>query len=406
MTSIGLRIAGVLLVVLGLAPFAQAQCPQPDGLDSGPCCAITQAHLPQFPKFTQKTLGICWRDCKVDQVKPYTVRWSQLFPAVYNGLPTCAWFTARVELYLGITLAWQGAVNLTYPRTWLETTATTKYQVWRFLVNGDLLPTAAAGGLPCPLPPCAPVHNNRVRFTGYLDYALDCSTNVFSFAWMLSHVCDFLDHDPAFPRGGVFHPDRAYTFVGPAGGFVPGPLQPVEFGPITQEAMRRFDVPPAGALGPVNCVFEERIANGSIDPLQQFCLCSPAGSQAQWVQSFLFATGVCGSSVRTIPGTEQFLSMGIGSWTNPAVYPGQELLRWNFGFYDTFDACTGVSGPEAFFGVSTFKGFPAFEITAAGVGAPLLPTFVDQVNSKRFPGGGLIKNVQFRSDHVLNLNLP
>ncbi|MFO0985570.1 MAG: hypothetical protein U1E76_28190 [Planctomycetota bacterium] len=245
-----------------------------------------------------------------------------------------------------------------------------------------------------------------MRFTGYLDYAMDCATSAFSHAWMLSHVCDFLDHDPAFPRGGVFHPDRAYTFLGPAAGFVPGPLQPVEFGALTFEALRRTDVPPVGAVGPVNCVYEELVVTGSIDPLQQFCLCSPAGATPQWAQANLLAGGGCGTKVQTIPGTESFLSMGIGSWTSPTQYPGPEALRWNYGLYDTLDICVGFPNREVFFGVTTFKGFPAFQIIAGGVGAALPPTFVDQGNSKRFPGGGLIKNVPFRSDRVLNLNLP
>jgi hypothetical protein len=406
MTPVGSRIAAGFFFVLALSPALHAQCPLPDGLDGGPCCATTAVKLPPFPKFTQKSLGICWLDCKIDQVKSYNARWTQPMPVFYSSNPACAWFNARLQLYVGVTLHWQGALNFTYSRTWFESAPTTRYQVWRFLLNGDLLPTAAAGLPPCPVPKCAPLNGNRVRFTGYIDYALDCTTGAFSFAWMLTHVCDFIDHDPAFPRGGAFHPDRAYTFVGPGVGFVPGPVQPIETGPMTFEALRKFDVPPPGTVGPVNCAFEEKLANGSINPLQQLCLCSPNGTTAQWSQAFLQANGGCGSFAQTIPGTVSFLSMGIGAWTNPNVYPGPQPLRWNFGFYDTFDACTGVTDQEIFFGVTTFKGFQAFEITSAGIGAPLPATFVDQVNSMQFPGGVVIENLPFRSDKVLNLNVP
>src|SRR5262245_54434337 len=92
-----------LCVVAACATLARAQCPQPDNLDGGPCCAITQLKVPPLPKFSQKSLGICWRDCKIDQVAGYIARWSQPFPAFYNGVQACGWFNARLQLYTGIT---------------------------------------------------------------------------------------------------------------------------------------------------------------------------------------------------------------------------------------------------------------------------------------------------------------
>ena len=54
----------------------------------------------------------------------------------------------------------------------------------------------------------------------------------------------------------------------------------------------------------------------------------------------------CGGAARTpasgglLPG---FVSMGLGAWTNPNLFPGQQVLRWNIGGYDVQDACTGAT---------------------------------------------------------------
>jgi hypothetical protein len=196
---------------------------------------------------------------------------------------------------------WGGKLRMHYSRTWLETGTNQQFQVWRFLVNGDLVPTAAAGGVPCPVPPCAAPHGGRVRFTGYVDYARDCASGQFQFAWMLSHVCDKIDHAPGFPRAGVFHPDRSYTFVGPAAGFVPGPVQPLEGGATAFEDVRRLIYPMPGTTGPIMCDFEERIQH-SLMPQQQFCSCATGGNPApQWLLGNLFIGGSCGTTVTT-PG--------------------------------------------------------------------------------------------------------
>ena len=48
----------------------------------------------------------------------------------------------------------------------------------------------------CPVPPCAALHANLVRFTGYVDYAASCSgvPSVYQHAWMLTHALDAIDH--------------------------------------------------------------------------------------------------------------------------------------------------------------------------------------------------------------------
>src|SRR5262249_6735552 len=127
---------------------------------------------------------------------------------------------------------------------------------------------------------------------------------------------------------------------------------------------------------------------------------------SQWVQSNLFLAAGCGSLVQNIPGwfPQGFLSMGIGSWTSPLVYPGQEIVRWNVGGYDDFIPCQGTSRPPVVYGVTTIGGFPAFQINAGGVGVPLPTTFVDQGSSLHPKTQAVIMNVRYISDHVLNLN--
>lgn len=396
-------------LALASSALPAAQCPTPDKLDGGPCCAATQENVPWFPKAVQNSLEICWSDCGINAVLPYTARWTPLKILSLNG-PDCGYRRSRLELIDGGgILQWTGVMRLLYSRTWVETSpAGTPIQVWRFLVNGDLRASSTLGPAPCPLPPCAPAFGGRVKFTGYIDYADDCTTaGGPTIAWMLTHACDPIDHAPGFPRAGAFHPGRSYTFVGPGAGFVPAPVVPAEgvaaFTPF--EAVRRLIHPALGTTGPITCEFEER-AGHTLNPVAPLCFCSVGlPLSPQWNLGNLNVFGSCGTTVTTpggplLPG---FLSMGIGTWTIPGVYPGVENLRWNTGNYDYTEGCTGLLRNEMFYGVTTLGGYPALELTSAGPGAPLPLTFIDQANAIR-TGGGVVMNVPFVSDHVLNLN--
>jgi len=397
-----LSLIAFLSCLLARAPAAQ--CPLPDNLDGGACCALASEVLPPLPVFAQPALDICWRDCNVDQVRGVNAKFS---PLTTPG--NCGERLVRLQLFDPISgaLTWSGSLRLTYSRTWLEAgpPPAAGRQVWRYLANGDLKPTAAAGPVPCPVPSCATAFN-AVRFTGYIDYAQRCNVfpAVFEEAWMLSHVCDAIDHAPGFPRAGAFHPDRSYTFVGPAAGFVPGPLGPTEGTPGSPfEALRRRRFPLPGSTGPVLCEFEERTQHQLL-PNAQFCFCG-ASPTPQFFLGNLAAFGSCGTAVTTpggphLPG---FLSMNIGTWTIPGVYPGVEGLRWNAGNYDDTDACSGVVRNAVYYGVTTLGGDPATQIVAGGFGLPLPPTFIDQGTSIRV-GGTPLMNVPYRTDFVLNLN--
>lgn len=395
------RVLAFALCLLALEPFAAAQCPLPDGLDGGPCCTVAPLDLPKFPNFSQDMLGICWHDCDIEQVQTCQARWTTV--PILAVPPPCGFRLVNLELLDALGVKWKGRVRLLYSRTWLETApGGVGLQVWRFLVNGDLIPRSGLP-VPCPVPPCVTAFGGRVRFTGYIDYAQDCITEAWQFAWMLNHSCDLIDHHPGFPRAGAFHPDRAYTFVGPAAGFVPAPLLPFE-GTVGSafEDIRRIDYPPPGVVGPILCEYEERMTY-SLNPFQQLCLCM--AGPPQYSIASMSLNGVCGTSVFTpggpfLPG---FISMGIGTWTVPATFPGVERLRWNTGGYDYIDPCTGTTRHEVFFGVTTMDGYPATQLLTPGPAGPLPPVFIDQSNSLT-NAGVTVMNVPYISDHILNLN--
>ena len=386
---------------LALTPDAAAQCLTPDGLDGGPCCAPATVVAPRAPNFQQDSLSICWKDCDIESIGTTKAVWSSPTPA-----DNCRNYAKRLRLKgPGGVIEWNGRMKFRYSRTWSETDTTgVERQVWRFLVNGDMRPTAAAGGPPCPVPPCAAANGNKVRYTGYVDYALDCASALQEFAWMLTHACDAIDHAPGFPRAGAFHPDRTYSFVGPAAGFVVTPLVAPEAGVGMLEAIRRIDRIPGSNVD--TCQFEERGQN-TLSLLSQFCLCGPTAAPPQFAVSDLKVVGSCGTSITTIGGPflPGFVSQGIGVWTIPGTFPGIEELRWNSGGYEYFDPCVGSLRDEVFFGVTTNGGWPASQILSGGpFGVALPPMFIDQGNSLNGLIGVTAMNKPYRSDHILNLN--
>ena len=143
------NVALSFAAALALSAPAVAQCPIPDGLDGGPCCATTQLVLPPFPAMTQSALEICWRDCNIDAQVPYQACWAAPTQAALPAGPLCSVFLSRLDLKnaAGAVLWGSGPMRLFYSRTWVEVAnPVTTYQVWRFLVNGDLRPTAVTEG--------------------------------------------------------------------------------------------------------------------------------------------------------------------------------------------------------------------------------------------------------------------
>jgi hypothetical protein len=401
-----LRTLLALLPLVGaLASPAKAQCALSDNLDGGPCCALTQATLPNFSAFSQNLLQVCWQDCGVSQVIPLTAKWLPINIIQPGIVPPCGELRMRLDILgPGNVLFWRGPMRLQYARTWATTgTAGAISQVWRFLVNGDLQAYPPAGGPPCQTFPCLPAFNNKARFTGYIDFVHDCATPVLEYAWMLTHACDSIDHHAGFPRAGVFHPNRSYSFVAPALGFVPGALQPIEGTPFSPFESVRGRTPTTAPVT-LACTFEEQAIH-SLFPQNQFCFCGAPGSN-QFLTADVRIQTACGTNISTplvgplLPG---YVSMGIGSWTNPAAYPGLQALRWNVAGYDYFDACTGAIQHEIFYGVTTIGGYPATQLSGGLPTVPLPPIFIDQANSVN-AGGATTMNQPFNSRHIINLN--
>ena len=216
------RSIALLLALASLASISSAQCVRPDRLDGGLCCTPAQPFFPTPPGFTQDCLELCWRDCDLEAQVNLKAIWGA---SSYSTLGPCRRIRQSLALEdLAGNLAWKGRFSFQYSRTWLETDpAGNSMQVWRYLLNGDLKQLPPPAPFPCPVPACAPATNNRVRFTGYMDLARECGTNIQRNAWMLTHACDAVDHNPNFPRGGVFHPERSFTFVGPSAASRPRP---------------------------------------------------------------------------------------------------------------------------------------------------------------------------------------
>lgn len=393
-------------VLAAASSLATAQCPIPDNLDGGPCCERTELRLPEFPRFSHRALDICFRGCDFNSAD-VVAEWSAPVPARRGPVgPVCGLYLSSLTISdPSGNAVWRGRMRLTYSRTWLESGAGTRFQVWRFLVNSDMVPSLSGVTNPCGVPNCAAAFGNRVRYTGYVDYAQDCVTGEFSTAWMLNHDCGRLEHLAGFPRAGNFHPGLSFTFVGPSGSFAISPAGPVENGGTNVEVLRRVELPSAtSATGA--CIYEEPLRSAFAESVRQFCLCGGgSGATRQYNLSTLRGHSFCGtifdSSSSILPG---LVSKGIGSWTDPNTYPGVEYLRWNIGSYVYTDRCTDVTRREVFYGVSTFRGFDAFQLLTAGPGVDLPETFVDQGNSIRFPGNTTTANVTYVSDHIINFN--
>lgn len=396
-----MKISQLLLsipLLLLASARALAQCPVPDGLNFGLPCNGAQATVRELG-FVQPALGICFKDCGVTGTSNYTARWSVTNP-FYGGVaaPSCAWFVIGLQLFQGPNLRWVGRFHMTYSRTWTESKAPgQQYQVWRYLVNGDMRPTSTAS-LPCGLPSCIGAFGGNMRVTGYVDYARDCASGMYERAWMLTHACDSVDHAAGYPRAGVFHPDRYFSFVGPSWGFIPGAGATVESGALSKETLRRWAVP----VLPARCTVEETLVAGSIAPSPSVCLCGVG--PANWHQGSFMAAGSAGTTITPFPGSDPFRSFPVGRWTLPLSFPGVEEVRWNSNEAQWVE-CTGVARNEYYFGVTTAGGFPAMSWNPGTPSMPLPLIFLDQANSAILPGGVATRNQPYRSDHIINANL-
>ena len=401
-SSVSFRLVPILAVLLA-APRASAQC-GPDGLDGGPCCAATFATLPSFPAMQTDARVLCFDGCQTALNTLYCANVGAPIPVQSGGAVVCGAYQIRVRLRICGTnnFVWLGFVNAYYSRNWQESSVpgAVDLEVWRFVINGDFLPTPLLPNTPCDRPGCLGQYS-RVYFSGYIDYAFDCVNGGWQVAFALSHECDSIHHAPGTARpapGAGLHPTRSFSIVGPGSTFlaVPASLNKSD-GPITRDALRRNLWGPA----PVACSFEEAVM-GAFASLNEFCACGPAGAPNQYVATQVTANGACGSLVQPSP-IGVFQQKRIGRWTSATLYPGPEFLLFDFGFLDTTDGCTGAATMEWYEGGETLRGFPAFDFA----GLSLDPEFEDLGScNNSYTNPAIRIGAPHVSNVILNFNLP
>jgi hypothetical protein len=393
-----------LATALTTAPAA-AQC-GPDNLDGGPCCAPASAVLPNFPKILgTDARWLAFDNCNLALNKLYCVDLGKPMPLSLAGAVYCGQYNIRLQLRdcpTGV-LHWSGGLRAQYSRNWQESSipGAVNLTVWRFIVNGDLVPSAAVPMTPLDRPASLGTYS-RLYVSGHIDYALDCATGQWSVAWAVSHECDQIHHTPASARpapAGGFDPAKSFSIVGPGTGFVPTPVNtPISNGPIVQGSIRWNN----WAAGTNVCTYREP-ANGSLTALAAFCLCANVAPAAgQFINTFLTASGICGTQVMMTPNN-RFTQKRIGTWNNPAVFPGIETVLFDFGSMQLVNGCTGAVTTEWYEGSETIGGFPAFDWAGTTLGRQ----FEDYGSCNTSPTSAAIRiGAPHVTNSILNFNLP
>jgi hypothetical protein len=410
---------GVVLALgttIGMATAAFAQnCPQPDGLDgpAGACCQPAQTILPQFPTISQQMRYICWDNCNAQINANACVDIAAPVPVPQNGALVCGVYLIRYTIKTcgANQVLWSGSMRAQYSRTWAEASgaAGPDFQVWRFLLNGDLVPSAfLLSHFPnnqCVVAPCRAAFNNAIHTGGYIDYAFDCVNGRWQAAWALDHNCDLFEHAVGVSaRPGNFHAFKSYTWLGPGGGFVvnPGQLAPsVGFQQGTIRKNQWIAVPQI-------CLFREPVVQGAIDFTgRPSCVCGTTTAvNAQFIPTFTSGQGLCGSGWMLSPNAViPFQQKRIGSWTNAAIFPGTEDLLLDEGHLNYVDGCIGTVSTQYFEGVETRGGFPPFTLTTPPT--PLGQQFEDWASTNRTPNNpATLVGAPYISDYIINMIGP
>jgi hypothetical protein len=404
-----------MLVAGAATALAQPVCFGPDGLDGSTlnCCQPTSAILPTFPAFQGQSFKyVCFDNCNVQINVNLCAQIGAPQPVLAGGGVVCGVYLIRFTMTTcagGMPTLWSGNMRAHYSRTWIESStpgAVPDIQVWRFLLNGDLVPgTGLPTANPCAFAPCIPASGGKLHVWGFIDYAGSCtSAGGFRVAWALNHGCDFSEHGPGSARPGAFHPTKSYTWVGPSAGFVVDPVTTtLSNGNAApgQDAIRKNQ----WSTLPAICLFEEPLQISSIFPNGTFCACGGGGPQ--YDRSIFRAIGQCGTTISQTPGAAiPFMQKRIGRWVGGA-FPGNEELLLDEGFLTVQEGCvTGSILPQYVQGVETIGGFPAFK---AGT-APLIPLdrqFEDLATANRGPANSaIVIGAPYISWFIVNINLP
>lgn len=349
------------------------------------------------------------------------------------SFPYCDYGVSQVAVAFLSGESFGGTLYMKYARTWLDGLAS-QTQVWRFLVNGDLVcqgpPTTGCASV---LPPCwlaSPLGPGIVHWDGHIDYA--CTNGTWSESLSLNHHRGLYSHHPAscaFIPPGVDHLFESYHLVGPAPFTFGNPPPPA--GPLVADSVRRSILiasPPS-----YSCMSEIHLQlAGSLTTLTNLpclpnsaCQACPSFGSCEYEQSL---TGLsCPGpglpmsffSIPTgppLPLTTGFVAITIGQWPFlplPTVYPWSSTLTLYLGTILAFpDPCAApMNSFHVVTGVSTAYE-PPFQANLFNSGActcgslPISHSCID-LNNVLLTGTGFMPGYGClaASDLVLNLNL-
>ena len=418
-------ISAFLAIVVAVVamPGAVAQCPGNDGFSAGPCCQPANTNFPNFPTMTLNGLGACIRDCSVE--------------SQFNTLTTfspqqvlCDHWLINLSITAPPSVAIVGNQFLVakYSRTWIEfpIPGTPPIQVWRFLVNGDLVyspSTAAGAGCPVPLSALPPL-NLPVHYVGNVDYAFNCGTGAWQIAYTLTHWCPTESHAPFSQRPlavAAGWAKRTYHFVGPAN-FAFGACLPPDGVIIAESA--RTSVGLSNPAIPYTCQRETQVLQGVLANVNQSCPCfdpTPLGPPPRYMHQTLNTFEFCGGMGAPIVNFPAFgipfmptglRALMLGSWLPVAGggYPGNKCVSVYLGVLDSPGVCPPLPPPpgsnlHAVTGIGTTGGnmVQLFDVTAPAI-APLefldLQSMLVLTPFGFTPGLGSL----FASEKVWNLN--
>jgi len=405
-----------IALVAGATPVAQAQCPGPDGLDLGPCCAPVFPNLPPFLSVSLPGLNICFTQCSTAATRTLKVSWTTLVQVACGEYNT----TLTVSDGGSGTPLLSGTLVLDYTRTWNEVdTAGNLLQVWRFVAKADL--SAIAGVLPpsCSIPNCiVPLGPHPTAFYyGYMDYAEPCVPGALpGNSLVLYHACDRFIHAPGLSdKPGAFHPLDSFAIVAPHDAiqpFVPANSIAAS-GAIFGEALRDVNT---FLPAPNPCFVEDPVVQGSMTKLAAGCLCPLKNNPKQVTLRQVKITTNCVNAAG-LPGAAASLAVAfpilpwfhmvttsIGSWTNPGVYPGAEGAWVDEGLFVHQSACNG-DWVELKYGGSTRGGFTA--ILPVPIPVQNFTDLVDNYTAPLFgPYPSPILGSVRPTDHLLYVNEP
>ncbi len=336
------RTAPALVVSLLLFTSpAIAQCvPGGDGFDTG-CCSPVAPVLPAMVQTGFYGIYAMIDGCGNVQFQ------SQVCMVVSppNYLPLCDYATFNV-LLLSPLFTCNGVLLGKYSRTWREVSPTgVPGQVWRFLLNGDLVLNliTGSGGL---VPPIAePPYSQPVHFTGFIDYECNAALTPIA-ALSLSHWPGVLQHSP-FSTNAVSSLAAGTTtwhIVAP-GNFSFAPTTTSEpQGPVIGDSSRHSSLSWSPFI--YNCFGDTPVATGSLTTNFNNCML-PFGPGAGAFKHQVLNTVDCCSSPSPIgsvplngtPIPTGLVALPLGAW-NGTFFPYNRSLTVYFGVAIANNPCS------------------------------------------------------------------